>query len=103
MPILRERSRSHVALGDYQAELIDTPSHVDKIGLQPAERKRLAQLCSEEGAITKQEEQRLHAEATELEERVQSLLPAATDGTLQVGKCRESRKAALLSTDDCDP
>ena len=58
---------------------------MDAIGLEPADRERLAQLCCEEGATTQEEQLRLKAEASELEQLVQSLLPAAIDQTLKVG------------------
>lgn len=64
---------------------MDAPDRLDSLGLEPAERERLAKLCSREGAITKEEKRRLKAEAVELEDYVQTLLPGALDPALRIG------------------
>lgn len=64
---------------------MDAPERMDSLGLDSAERERLVTLCSEEGAMTKEEKRRLKAEAVELEDYVQTLLPAALDHNLRIG------------------
>lgn len=66
---------------------MDAPHRFDSVSLEPAERRLLDVLCREEGAVTQEEQRRLDVEALELEDLVQSLLPAALDHTLSVGAC----------------
>ena len=72
------------SLSDW-AELVDDPGRADSIGLEPADRDHLAELCREHGAITQQEERKLKVEASELEALVATLTPAAVAQGVAIG------------------
>ena len=69
------------------AELLDqgAAAGADALGLEPAQRDLLVELCASEGAVTAQEQVALRQEAKELNELVVTLEAAAVAAELVLG------------------